>query len=161
MANRQTDRRRWALPWFLAYCAGMLWLLLVHDRIAIDLETPYFEQLRQNCSLTPFHTIGVCLRLLRTETRGPLFQYAATNFYGNILAVIPWGILLPAAFPRFRRFWLFILFTALVIAGVEAVQLFTLLGSCDVDDLLLNLLGAAAGYGVYRLCPWRAAASGR
>ena len=38
-----------------------------------------------------------------------------------------------------------------VIAAVEAVQLFTLLGSCDVDDLLLNLLGVLLGWGLLRL----------
>ena len=37
----------------------------------------------------------------------------------------------------------------LLIAVVETTQLFTLLGSCDVDDLILNLLGAALGYGIY------------
>jgi len=33
------------------------------------------------------------------------------------------------------------------------LQLLTLLGSCDIDDLLLNLMGTALGYGVFRLMP--------
>ena len=31
------------------------------------------------------------------------------------------------------------------------MRLFTLLGSCDVDDLLLNLLGVLLGWGLLRL----------
>ena len=32
---------------------------------------------------------------------------------------------------------------------VETVQLFTLLGSFDIDDLLLNIIGAMLGYVIY------------
>ena len=39
----------------------------------------------------------------------------------------------------------------LVITAVELAQLFTLLGSCDIDDLILNVLGAALGYGIHKL----------
>jgi len=31
------------------------------------------------------------------------------------------------------------------------VQLFTLLGSADIDDLILNLVGTAIGFGIFRL----------
>ena len=38
--------------------------------------------------------------------------------------------------------------------AVELIQLITKVGSCDVDDMLLNTLGAAAGYLCYRLVQW-------
>ena len=37
-----------------------------------------------------------------------------------------------------------------IMLAVEVAQLFTLRGSFDVDDLILNLLGAAIGYLIYR-----------
>ena len=39
-----------------------------------------------------------------------------------------------------------LLTTAAVITAVEVFQLFTLVGSCDIDDLILNVIGAALGF---------------
>ena len=38
----------------------------------------------------------------------------------------------------------------LVISAVEAAQTLLLVGTCDIDDLILNTAGAAIGYGLYR-----------
>ena len=40
-----------------------------------------------------------------------------------------------------------------MVASVEGVQYFTQTGSCDVDDLILNVLGAIAIWLI--LLPWR------
>ena len=37
---------------------------------------------------------------------------------------------------------------------VELLQMLLLVGTCDVDDLIQNLLGAALGYGLFRLMRW-------
>ena len=37
---------------------------------------------------------------------------------------------------------------------VELSQLILKVGSCDVDDVLLNTLGCCLGYGLYRLLKW-------
>ena len=39
---------------------------------------------------------------------------------------------------------------AAIITAVELIQLFTLVGSCDVDDLILNVIGSAIGYGFHK-----------
>ena len=52
---------------------------------------------------------------------------------------------------KLRKLWRTLLTTGLIITLVELIQLFTLVGSCDIDDLILNLLGAAMGYGIYKL----------
>ena len=46
-------------------------------------------------------------------------------------------------------FFLFLLMCILAIALVEVLQLVTLLGSCDIDDLILNLSGMILGYLLY------------
>ena len=35
---------------------------------------------------------------------------------------------------------------AIVIIAIELIQLFSLKGMCDIDDLILNLLGVSIGY---------------
>jgi glycopeptide antibiotics resistance protein len=39
----------------------------------------------------------------------------------------------------------------LTIMVIEWLQLVTRLGSCDIDDLILNLVGTAIGFGLFGL----------
>ena len=133
---------------FGLYCALMLWLLF--DRPGFD-GIPYWEQVQQNLNLIPFRTIRLYIRLL-TEVPDPRFiPHAVINLFGNVIMFIPLGFLLPKVFPKLRRLWKVLLTTGLIISAVELIQLFTLVGSLDIDDLILNLAGAALGYGLYRL----------
>ena len=47
---------------------------------------------------------------------------------------------------RDRRYWRFLLVCALAIVLIEAAQALLLVGSADVDDLILNLCGASLGF---------------
>ncbi|MBH5319408.1 VanZ family protein [Paenibacillus sp. GSMTC-2017] len=68
--------------------------------------------------------------------------------FGNIAAFIPFGILIPLLYrTTFIRF--FILFI-LSIFVLETIQALTLLGSFDINDVIINSLGAAIGFGAYR-----------
>ena len=40
---------------------------------------------------------------------------------------------------------------ALVSVGIELFQFLTALGLCDIDDVILNVVGAMLGYCIYRL----------
>ena len=64
---------------------------------------------------------------------------------------IPLGFLLPCLWPRLRSFGRFLPAIVAIIVVIELTQLFTLLGSCDIDDLLLNTIGAVIGFGLLRL----------
>jgi VanZ family protein len=48
-----------------------------------------------------------------------------------------------------RNYLIFILYIIITITLVEVVQLFTLLGSCDIDDLIFNTIGASIGYLIF------------
>lgn len=134
---------------FAAYCALMLWLLFDRNR-GID-GMPYWEQIQSNVNLTPLHTIRLYLRLLTNPARPHLVRLAVINLFGNVLMFIPLGFFLPRLFTKLRKLWKTLLVTALVITFVELTQLLMLVGTCDIDDLLLNVIGAALGYGLYRL----------
>ncbi|MDE5770879.1 MAG: VanZ family protein [Ruminococcus sp.] len=68
------------------------------------------------------------------------------NFVGNILLFIPWGFLLPLYFKSLRTFKRFIRTTLISVLLIESVQLFTMLGSFDIEDILLNTVGACIGF---------------
>lgn len=69
------------------------------------------------------------------------------NIGGNIGVFMPIGFSLPIIFGwRFKRA---IISFVLFISVLEVLQLITRRGSLDVDDILLNTVGAAIGYGIY------------
>lgn len=74
------------------------------------------------------------------------------NVFGNFLVFVPFGFLLPMLGKYKYNLVLTTLLTFEFSLIIEVVQLFTRLGSFDVDDLLLNTLGGCAGYVTYRLC---------
>ena len=88
---------------------------------------------------------------LLSDHRPHLVQAAVINLFGNVIMFIPLGLLLPSLFSKLQRLWKMLFAVTLIIIAVEILQLFTLVGSCDVDDLFLNLIGAALGYGLYKL----------
>lgn len=133
---------------FAVYCTAMLFLLFGRKEAAEGL--PYPEQLMMRINLTPFHTLRRQLRLLFDVDRPWLMRHALVNLSGNVVLFIPLGIFLPMLWERLRTLWKVLLSAALIITAVEAVQVLTLLGRCDIDDLILNILGTAIGYGLYK-----------
>lgn len=97
-------------------------------------------------NLELFHTIGNYWKLYQ---RTGNFE-SVSNLLGNVVILLPLGVLLPVVFPKLRKFWLTLPILALVAIGVEVLQFFLGLGTADVDDSLLNFLGAWAGYAIIR-----------
>lgn len=99
-------------------------------------------------NLEPFHTIrNFLIHYRRTGSLSSLF-----NLLGNVIILLPLGVLLPLMFRIMRHFWTFLPFVALVSVGIEYVQWRTATGVADVDDSILNFSGAAVGYIITRLC---------
>ena len=93
--------------------------------------------------LRPFETIGRQLRALPGKT-------SATQLLGNTLLFAPWGFCLPLLWPRFRRPWRMIGMALLLTCCIEFTQLF-IDRFVEVDDVLLNFLGAMGGAGLWWL----------
>lgn len=68
------------------------------------------------------------------------------NLLGNIVAFIPYGMLLPLLAHNQRKFYRVVLLSFDFSLLVELVQLVSKVGSFDVDDLILNTIGGAIGY---------------
>lgn len=94
----------------------------------------------KEANLQPFKTIKLYLYSHIRE------EYAISNLAGNIVGFIPLGLLLPLLFPALRTAFRTILCVCLVSIGFELVQLVSMLGVCDIDDVILNTLGGAVGY---------------
>ena len=77
------------------------------------------------------------------------------NVVGNIVWFVPLGLALPQVFPR-CRLGRTILLGALLSLTIEGLQYLFYTGITDVDDVLFNTLGAAAGWLLLLL--WRLSA---
>ena len=139
LMKKKNARSPAARALFLLYCAAMFWLLF-GQRIG---EPSYLAQIRLNINLTPFRTIRQYWSLLQNQD----FRiHAFVNLVGNVVMFIPLGYLLPKIWKRFRNFIKLFFFVLISILIVEMLQYVTMLGSFDVDDVILNLIGVILGY---------------
>ena len=143
--ERDNKARRVCAGLFLAYAMVMVYLLFL-QRTPQPLPLKLYIELSTN--LTPFKTIRQQIRLLEG---GALVRFAFVNLVGNVVMFVPLGFFIPCAVRGARTFIRSMLYSMLTITSVEVIQLVTLLGSLDVDDLLLNLIGAAIGYCGYKI----------
>lgn len=71
---------------------------------------------------------------------------------GNLLAFVPFGILVPILFKnRFKTYFKFITLFVSFILCLEIVQLLTYLGSFDIEDVIVNTMGATIGFCSYKI----------
>jgi len=85
-----------------------------------------------------------------------LFDYETTrniiwNIVGNTAMFIPSGIVLPIVYRKLDCFGKVVAAGAFISFCIEVLQLPFRSRVSDVDDLILNTLGVAIGYGIYAL----------
>ena len=144
------NRKKWSKLLFAVYCIVMLWLLY-GQRMGPGSGAPYWEVLRGNLILEPFDTIRRFLWVLRHSTSAPQIRHAVVNLAGNVIMFVPLGFFVPCIWPKPQKFGWHLLIMGPTIVAIELTQLFTLLGTCDVDDLLLNLVGTTLGFSLWKL----------
>ena len=150
MAKQNVNTAPFARLILVVYGGIMLWLLFGREN-GWTTGIPYQEQLRRNANLIPFYTLkNYVYTLLYSDSRY-MQTHCFMNLGGNILLFIPAGWLFPKIWPRLRNFLRFIALCVGMIFLVEVVQLFTLLGSFDVDDLILNVAGMTLGFILFKI----------
>lgn len=71
------------------------------------------------------------------------------NTIGNIIIFVPFGFLIPLLFKQVNNVKLACKIFIKFIFLIELLQLFTFTGVFDIDDIILNTLGALIGYCTY------------
>lgn len=131
------------------YACAMIYLLLWRQPSRSGL--PYLRQLSQHLNLMPFHTIRKFIWVITHSTSPRLLRQASMNLFGNILLFLPLGFFPPLLWKGMQKFWKSAALAAGIMICIEALQMLLLVGTCDVDDIILNVLGASLGYGFYHL----------
>ena len=75
-----------------------------------------------------------------------------SNIFGNVIGFLPFGFILPVIFRRMNSGFLICVSGFILRLTVEVIQLVTKVGCFDVDDMILNTLGATLGYVLFFIC---------
>ena len=95
-------------------------------------------------NLVPFHTLAIYFRNLGSG-------FWMRNLFGNLFLLLPLGLLGPIALPVLRRWWLILPVALVISALIELAQHWIPDRSADIDDVIVNVVGALVGYAIYRL----------
>ncbi|MCR4806333.1 MAG: VanZ family protein [Lachnospiraceae bacterium] len=76
----------------------------------------------------------------------------STHALENVLLFIPFGLLVPLTGRFFKKWWNLVLISFMGSLFIETMQLATARGYFELDDIILNTLGAICGYAVFWLC---------
>ncbi len=136
---------------FAFYIFNLVWLLYfdgTYDRIASNTDFPTYISLKTN-----FVPLVIIRRFLRNISNNTYASSALFNLIGNIAAFMPLGFFCPLLIKFLRKPWLFIPLLFVCLIAIEGFQLLLRVGSCDVDDIILNMLGALIIYFLMKLPP--------
>ncbi|MGF9695793.1 VanZ family protein [Paenibacillus sp. MABNR03] len=133
-------------PWILPLVAvlAIAYMLIMGNLLFIQGRT---SGERYQYNLIPLETIKPLL-LERDRYNAETW---VKNLFGNIVLFIPLGIWIPWLFRKCRTGLRFTMAVTLLLLAVELTQLVTRVGSFDVDDIILNTVGAWIGYAAFRL----------
>jgi len=88
----------------------------------------------------------VPFRTIETYISDMDYSVAFINILGNIIPFIPLGFLIPIVFPSQRNIIKTMTNCLLMICSIEILQLIFFLGSCDIDDVILNQISCVIGF---------------
>jgi glycopeptide antibiotics resistance protein len=120
--------------------AGFLLALWLIGGLVLTLEPahPLAGQVVDD-NLVPLHTLSIYLANLGS-------WFWMRNLLGNLALLLPLGLLGPIAVPALDRWWRVAILALLVSTAIELTQLLVPDRSADIDDVIVNVLGALLGY---------------
>jgi len=137
---------------FVLYAFILLRLLFFTSR-GYWSNMPLFEYAKYSSNIIPLKTIVGYISALsdgRMNTDIPI-----RNLVGNILAFMPMGFYLPFICSKLSKGKVYICIVVAIIFAVEVLQLLTRRGVFDVDDIILNNIGALIGFAICSCTPIR------
>lgn len=120
-------------------------LFLFFTYLSVMLKDAFFSR-------PPGSRTSVDLKFLGTWGRS---QQGNAYVIENIIMFMPWGILLPLLIKPFRKNgWICVMAAFISSITLEAVQYLTQRGHCQLDDVVMNTLGAFIGWVIVWSFTW-------
>ncbi len=106
------------------------------------------DYIRQSSNFIPFKTISMYLQALSDGRMN--MDIPIKNLLGNFILFMPMGVYLPFFIRKTNSIILFTVSMTAMLITIEIIQVITRRGSFDIDDYILNMLGALIGFGIWR-----------
>lgn len=100
--------------------------------------------LENSVNLVPFKTIIEYIQKIFTSLLDTSTIFL--NLFGNIACLMPLALFIPILFKNVDNTKKFLISILCVTLGIELIQFISFSGSCDIDDVILNTLGAVIMY---------------
>lgn len=110
---------------------------------------PLMEYMKLSSNLVPFKTINGYVMAISNGSMNLIIPIK--NLAGNVAAFLPMGIFLPYFIRRLNKLKSFAVTMTVMVISVEIIQLVTRRGSLDIDDFILNIIGALIGFGLWKM----------
>lgn len=123
---------------YLILCITVFPTFLMVDQ---KVYVAYIKESSHN-NIIPFHTIKGLFKLLK---KGIYLNYVYSNLIGNLLLFLPFALFFKLTY-NFKGRWILII-SILFSLIIELIQI-PLMRIADIDDIILNSLGALIGLGV-------------
>ena len=141
-------RNFWLKILFIIYCLLLITVLFLNNEYRMYvfqninmLSKEHFEM----SNIIPFATIiDYISRLVSNEINASI---VIINFATNLLLFAPMGFFIPMLYSdRIKNIKQFAILMIIITLIVEVLQFITFRGSTDIDDIILNTLGAVIVY---------------
>lgn len=160
--DTQKQTRNLRLMWivlFSFYIFQMIYILFFASEFArdyVDLRSQSYPdslwmQWEYGTSLKPFATIHQMMAIFDMPYVDN--RIAVMNLLGNFVAFMPFSFFLLLLTDWAKRPVKLLLRMAFIIIMVEILQFFTLSGTMDIDDFILNFSGVLLSYIILRFTP--------
>lgn len=128
---------------YVTYFLVMMYFLFFSDGLN---RTMFDGEYRMN--FTPFSEIKRDWMLFLSNP-SLYSHYFFINFVLNIIAFVPFGFMYPIIQPGKKLFWRVVPVVFFMSVIIEGLQLLLKVGTCDVDDVIMNTFGGFIGWLLY------------
>lgn len=140
----------------------VLYMLMVVSVTLFPLGLPfgfYPEYIKNGLNLIPFVSIIKDISQIGIAYGGDapvMIGLIVRNVGGNILLLMPLGVLVPILFHTYRHLKKIVILGLLTSISIESIQILEIVvgawgRTVDIDDVICNVLGATLGYLIYKI----------
>ena len=144
--------KRIATVMFVVYLMLLFYILFLYgERVGNQFHLEVFAKEHLDMvNFIPFATVISFWKMIRNDSINT--DIVVRNIIANLLMFMPMGMFGQILFrEKFNKWWKNSMFVAGVVLLLEIIQFFTFCGCADIDDIILNTVGATVGYGTIQL----------
>jgi len=148
---KNKEFKKLMLSLFFTYIVGILYYTLFspfyNRNLAVTGWTiSFFKQYIKSCNFIPFKTIISFIKHFFIFSEEITQNVILLNLIGNFICLIPLSIFIPFFFRKFKRKKNFVFLIIFIAFIIELLQLITMNGAFDIDDIILNSSGCILFY---------------